>query len=202
MQPSLPSACHSLSTDGAKHLGVSVTLCPGRLRGTLCLRCPQTIPELLMCGEEAVPQSLPLRFLPSEHRCSCLNRTYFQDDSWAGCGWGASPTLRARLGWNLPALLALGFGAFPPGGASPGLLSGGTAPAGPPAAVSLCALWAFLPNLQLLLMRQEGGNLPGQPSVFMRCFTSCSHGPWLQGPQVEQLICWHICIEPLPCAQP
>lgn len=61
---------------------------------------------------------------------------------------------------------------------------------------------AFLPNPQLLLMRQEGGNLPGQPSVFMRCFTSCSHGPWLQGPQVEQLICWHICIEPLPCAQP
>lgn len=143
VQPSLPSACHSLSTDGAKHLGVSVTLCPCRLRGTLCLRCPQTIPELLMCGEEAVPQPLPLRFLPSEHRCSCLNRTYFQDDSWGGCGWGASPTLRARLGWNLPALLALGFGAFPSGGASPGLLSGGTVPAGPPAAVSLCALWGI-----------------------------------------------------------
>lgn len=62
---------------------------------------------------------------------------------------------------------------------------------------------AFLSSLQLLLVRQEGGNLPGQqPSMFMRCFTSCSHGPWLQGPQVEQPVCWHVFMEALLCARP
>lgn len=47
VQLSLPSACHSLSTDGATHLGVSVTLCldsaegnstPGALRLSLSCR--------------------------------------------------------------------------------------------------------------------------------------------------------------------
>lgn len=186
MPLTLASAYRFFTADGTKHLGVSVTLCPGRAEGASLPQVPSDYPWTMdLWGH--MPQ--PLLVLPSEHRCSCLNRTHFQDDSWGGCGWGASPTPKARLGCNLLALLALGFGVFPPTGASPGLLSGGIVPVVTPAVFPLVPSGVFLPNLLLLRevreVRQEGGNLPGQPSVFMRCFTSCSHRPWLQGPQVE-----------------
>lgn len=150
------------------------------LKGPVCPRCPQTSPELRICGD-ICPSPCLFLFLPSEHRCSCLNRTYFQDDSWGGCGWEARPTPRARLRCNLSALLALGCGAFhlevPALGSS---LKGPSLPR-PLLQFPFGSSGLVLPNLQLLLVRQEGGNLPGQPSVFMRCFTSCSHGSLASG---------------------
>lgn len=44
VQPSLPSACHSPSADGAKHLGVSIPLCPGRAEGASLPLVPSDCP--------------------------------------------------------------------------------------------------------------------------------------------------------------
>lgn len=77
-----------------------------------------------------------------------------------GLGLRLAGGARGQAGWCLPELPALGFGTSPPGGASPGLLSGGAIPA---SATPDTPQGVFPTLCPLLQVRQEGGNLPGQP---------------------------------------
>lgn len=76
-----------------------------------------------------------------------------------GLGLGLARGARGQAGWCLPELPALGFETSPPGGASPGLLSRGAIPA----AATPDTLRVSSQPCALFQVRQEGGNLPGQP---------------------------------------
>lgn len=98
-QPSLPRTCHSLSADGAKHLGVSATLSPGRAEGDSWLQAHSDCPRAAdLWGTSPAPASLSSCSLSTGVHVSTELTSRMTPRVWLG----ASPTARAGASRGSP----------------------------------------------------------------------------------------------------